>query len=69
MNRQSDPTLFWLKAVRIAVVVPGVLYLAVFGLRRREAGAARSASSTSTGGVGCLTLARRSRETRAVAWN
>jgi hypothetical protein len=42
VNRQSDPTLFWLEAVGIAVVVLGVFYLAVFGLPRRESGAARS---------------------------
>lgn len=40
--RQVTPTIFWLVVCGIAGVVLGVLYLAVFGLRRRGSGPARS---------------------------
>lgn len=41
VTRRADPIVFWLEAVCIALVALIVLYLAVFGLRRRRASRVR----------------------------
>ncbi|MGK6325221.1 hypothetical protein ACMGDM_19320 [Sphingomonas sp. DT-51] len=42
VTRRANPIIFWLEAVCITLVGLTVLYLAVFGLRRRRASRVRS---------------------------